>query len=153
MGARGPTKGTHAARRCGPHGLAASGGKTVPGFHAPAKDDAAAAALPALPTEPPSRLPAAAKRVYRENLTRLVGRATAADLEAYCRWCQLTAEYWVLTRSRSKRRLNEMRAHSRVLFQLEMGLGLVPAGRARLPEPKAGGELDGDEATQASQLA
>ncbi|MBP7611509.1 MAG: hypothetical protein KA760_18595 [Steroidobacteraceae bacterium] len=154
MGRRGPAKGSAAAKRCGPYGLAAKDGQRLAASPPPTSPESRGH-IPPLPTKPPAWLPKVAAAIYRETLPRLLERATAADLEVFCAWVLAAAEMRRLARARRRSASNrsEQRAQARILRSLGDALGLTPIGRARLPQPEHMDEPDADEAETASQLA
>lgn len=145
MGERGPAKGSPSAKRCGPFGLVARGDT---GAVPPPKKSARE-----LPTEPPTWLPESAQGVYREYLPRVLGRVLESDLEAFAAWCHVTAELRAKYRAKRTARLEQqIRRLQEDQQRLAKPLGLDPAARARLPEPKDTDPADGDAATQAAFL-
>ncbi|MCU0222842.1 MAG: hypothetical protein MUF27_01960 [Acidobacteria bacterium] len=136
MSTRGPIAKSHTAARCGPHGLASKVEPISPSDRP-------------LPTTAPSWLPPEAQEVYRATLPALVGRAGAESVEVLCGYALAVAE---LRRQTGAARPNRaaIRAEHRVVLAYATALGLSPAGRARLPEPKRVDPMSEREATIAS---
>lgn len=143
---RGPIKGSAAARRCGPRGIAAQ-------ERASASRAAAAGAKdsPSLPGEPPAWLDPEAAEVWRKNLPATLERLTNADSELYALWCHSVAAAKRHSAARSRTGAAEHRAALRLALALGKELGLTPAARARIPTHEVD-EDDADEAVLAAML-
>lgn len=147
MPRKGPARGSFAALQGGRHGMVA-------------KAREAAASKPKgepLPADPPAwlHLSVRAADIWRANLPAIVEHATSADAATYGAWC--TSQEAIQATQRKKKKTREdrddIRAEKRVALAYARELGLTVVSRSRIPKRDEIGESDGDEATQASQLA
>ncbi|MCU0223103.1 MAG: hypothetical protein MUF27_03345 [Acidobacteria bacterium] len=144
MGARGPIRGTPAARYCGPSGLTAQGGTRAKAIEADP-----------LPTEPPSWLPARAKALWRATLPQITARATRADREVFAQWCLACAAVRDLAPivEKDPARGDELRAQLRAAAMLARELGLTPASRSRIPEVEVVEKQQDEKARREATIA
>lgn len=106
-----------------------------------------------LPTEPPDWLDKAAAQIWRENLPRVIGRATESDTETYASWCVAAARVRKYSRGKTAKQGEYLRASQRVALALARDLGLTVVSRSRIPRAEDVDETDAAEAAIAAQLA